>query len=295
MSHIVAFGDSYLDSGTLLRISEAAVAANVPQAKLLPAAPTEATYAAGRWSDGASMAEVMAQQLGVGLSNYAVGGAKATYGNYHAWLDYYMDTGLGGQIDGFEVALRGQRAEPDAIYLISAGANDYFQFHDFRQPGYVDLGESPRLSYAAVAGRAARSVSHAARRLLELGARRIVVFTAYAIECTPFAAAIEPQSTQAVSFGHGFDAALQIELARLGENAPGLQRFLVGDTMRAILADAAQYGITNTTQACQPVLPVPGPRRGDPAHYFWWDECHPSARVQALLGAALVNSVGVSP
>ena len=287
MSHIVAFGDSYLDSGTLLRISQSAISANVPQARLLPAAPGDTVYAAGRWSNGASMAEVMAGQLGVTLANYAVGGAKATYGNYHAWLDYYMDTGLGGQVDGFEVALRGQRADADAIYLLSAGANDYFQFHDFRQPGYVDLGEGPRLSYAAIAGRAARSVSHAARRLIDLGARRIVVFSAYALECTPFAVIIEPQSSQATSFVHGFDASLQMELAQ----APGLQRFLVGDQMRAILADAARYGITETAQACQPMLPSPGPRRGDPAHYFWWDECHPSARVQELLGSALADLV----
>ena len=291
MTDIFAFGDSYLDSGTLLRISEAAVEAKVPQAKLLPASPSDPLYAAGRWSDGASMAEVMAERLGATLTNYAVGGAKATYGNYHAWLDYYADTGLGGQLDGFEVALRGQRANPEAIFLVSAGANDYFQFHDFRQPGFVAVSDNPRLSYAAIAGRAARSAAHAARRLSELGARKIIVFDAYALEATPWAASVEPQEPQALSFTGGYDAALALEIDRLRPTVPALQVFTVGAHMRAILADAARFGITDTRRACQPVLPVPGPRRGPAAQFYWWDECHPTARVHELLGQALAELV----
>ena len=292
--HVYAFGDSYLDSGAVLKISSQAVAANVPQAKPLPAAPSDPAYATGRWSDGPSMAEVLAQRLGVGLTNFAVGGAKATYGNYHAWLDYYTDTGLAGQIDGFEVSLRGGRADPQATYLVSAGANDYFQFHDFRQPGYVALGDDPRLSYAAVAGRAARGVAHAARRLSELGALRIVLFTAYALEATPWAALAGSHNAQVASFTGGFDQALALETERLRNPVPNLVVFEIGARMRAILADAARYGLTETRQPCQPMLPVPGPRRGPTGEFFWWDECHPTARVQQLLGEALTDLIQAS-
>jgi phospholipase/lecithinase/hemolysin len=174
---------------------------------------------------------------------------------------------------------------------VSGGANDYFQFHDFRQPGFVAVSDNPRLSYAAIAGRAARSVARAARRLSELGARQIIVFNAYALEATPWAASIEPQQAQALSFAGGYDAALGLEIDRLRAEAPALKVFPVGAHMRAILADAARFGISDTQHACQPVLPVPGPRRGPAAQFFWWDECHPTARVHELLGQSLAELV----
>lgn len=291
VTQVVAFGDSYLDSGALLRLSTAAVAAKVPNAKVLPAPIDDPVYAPGRWSDGPSMVEVMAGELGLGLTNYAIGGAKATFGNYHAWLDYYADTGLAGQIDGFEVSLRGGHADPDAIYVVAAGANDYFQFHDFRQPGVVALQDGPRLSYAAVAGRAARGVVHAASRLAALGARRLLVFTAYALDATPWATSSEPQVEPAQSFTGAFDVALQLEFERVRAQGSDARLFPVGARMRTILADAASYGIADVHAACQPVLPVPGPRRGPGASYFWWDECHPTARVHELLGHALADVV----
>lgn len=284
---IIAFGDSYLDSGALFRLSDAAVKAGVPHSRVLPAPQASTTYAPGRWSDGDSMVEVMADLLGATLTNYAIGGAKATFGNYHAWLDYYADTGLAGQIDGYEVALRGQRAASESVYVVSAGANDFFQFHDFAQPGYVALADAPRLSVAALGARAARGVAHAVARLALLGAREFVALDAYALAATPWAGmagAAEP----ARSYAAAFDATLALELdpARL---APGVRvtPFRIGERMQQILQDAATHGITNTRDACQPVLPTPGPRRGDAAAFFWWDECHPTARVHSLLGAQL--------
>lgn len=286
---ILAFGDSYFDSGASSRLSAAALAANVPGARRLPGEDASGNYAPGRWSDGPSMVEVMAARLGGSLTNYAVGGGKATYGNYHAWLDYYADSGLSGQIEGYEAALRGQRPGPATLCVVSAGANDFFQYHDYRQPGFVALVDAPRRSVASVAAKAARSVTLAVAKLAEIGAPRIVVLSSYALDATPWAT-LAGATELAHSYGSSFDAALELGLADIPRSAPVvIVRFDVGGQMRAILGDPVAHGIDNVRDACQPMLPVPRPRRGDGARYFWWDECHPTARVHEILGEALAR------
>jgi cholinesterase len=291
MNVLYAFGDSYLDSGAALSVSSAAVAAGVPDARVLPAPPGSTIYATGRWSDGPSMVEELATEMGVPLVNYAVGGAKASGGNYHAWLDYYVDTGLAAQVDSLAIAQRGARLAANAVCVIAAGTNDFFQYQDFRQPGYIVLGEAPRLSPASIAARAARSVGLAAERLHALGARRFLLAEAYAIEAAPFVVDVEAQVGHATSFVNAFDLALTAEVTRL--TGLGLEVLVapIGADMRGLAAAPESIGITEVRRACQPLLPVPGPRRGRPEQFFWWDEYHPTAVVHRALGSALAARI----
>lgn len=290
MGSLVAFGDSYLDSGAALTVSRGAVEAHVPDAKLLPAPPGSPLYADGRWSDGPSMVEHVAHALNRPLHNFAIGGARAAGGNYHAWLSYFVDTGLAAQVESYALTLRGSRVPADTVFVIAAGANDFFQYEDFHQPGYISLDGGLRLSPAVIAARAAYCVAAALRRLTTLGGERFVVSGAYALEQVPFIAEAGVSVERANSFVRAFDAALADELAHV-TGAPVVEVFPAADEMRRLAVDGAAHGLANTTSPCQPMLPSPGPRRGPPDRYFWWDEYHPTAAVHRLLGDSLLNLV----
>ncbi len=291
MSGLYVFGDSYLDSGAALTVSQAAVAAGVPGAKVMPAPPGSPVYATGRWCDGPTMAEHLAADLAVPLVNYAIGGSKAAGGNYHAWLDYFVDTGLAAQVESLAIAQRGASLAADAICVIGTGTNDFFQYQDFRQPGYIVLDEAPRLSPASVAARAARSVGLAVERLHALGGRRFLLAEAYAIEATPFVVDVEAQVGHATSYGSAFDLALAEETRRLTGRGLEVVVAPVGAAMRRLAAAPESVGITDVRRPCQPMLPVPGSRQGRPEAHFWWDEYHPSAVVQRFLGTVLTERV----
>ena len=119
ISQIYAFGDSYSDDGLSLEISTDAVEAGVADSFILPADPELGLYdEEGRWTNGETAVEVLADNLGVDLTNYAVGGAKSGDGNYYSWLDSFQNTGVFGQINQFNSELAGQPADPDALYFI---------------------------------------------------------------------------------------------------------------------------------------------------------------------------------
>ncbi|MGB3654211.1 MAG: hypothetical protein WBA41_23795, partial [Rivularia sp. (in: cyanobacteria)] len=94
ISQIYAYGDSYSDNGASFEISTQAVNAGVPDSFILPAEPALELYdSEGRWTNGSTAVEVLSDQLGVGLTDYAVGGAKSGDGNYYSWLDSFQNTG----------------------------------------------------------------------------------------------------------------------------------------------------------------------------------------------------------
>jgi phospholipase/lecithinase/hemolysin len=294
IDEIVMFGDSYEDDGALLRLTKAAVKANIPEATLIPGAPEEKTYWKGRWSNGPTLVEVLARSLEVPLVNYAIGGAKSGEGNYYAWLDYVAESGLAGQIDSYGHDLGASRAHAHAIYMVSASTNDYCQFHDFHQPGRLPVGDAAGLSYEDLADRAARNVRAAVERLAALGARRIVVFSSYPVGQSPLATTTDPQVSQANRFTGRFDEELRRELKLLKPSDAKITIFPIAGLIRSILRSPLKYGIANTSQPCQPTVPKPGTACAAPDSYVWWDELHPTAQMHRLLGKRLAEHIGIT-
>lgn len=109
ISGIYAFGDSESDNGRRLAI----------QGKPLD------PYWQGRHSNGKVSVEIVAETLGVSLTDYAVGGAFTGRGNID--VDPILDqTGLLDQYDDYLATHA--IADPDALYFIYAGANDFNAF-----------------------------------------------------------------------------------------------------------------------------------------------------------------------
>src|SRR4051812_25429523 len=112
VKRIVAFGDSYADTGNLFR--------------LLGVAPP-AVYANGRFSNGTNFVDTMSQILGVRDDNFAIGGAFTNNGNING-------PGIPGFVTEYQSFLAGGGPAsfprvtgtfgPNDLLVLSIGGND---------------------------------------------------------------------------------------------------------------------------------------------------------------------------
>jgi phospholipase/lecithinase/hemolysin len=225
------------------------------------------------------------------LLNYAVSGAKSTSGNYDAWLDYIADTGLTAQIDTFDATLKGRSVDPHALLVVSFSANDYFQFHDFRKAVHHPVRGEPALEIELLAERVARNVCAGVERLIAHGARRIIVFSSYALAQSPLVSIVDPQGADAKRFTDRFDARLTESVPTLRKPHVQLTIFPIGDQMRSIIAQHPAFIINDVVHPCQITIPKEEPACQVPDDFFWWDELHPTRHTHQILGDMLFDSM----
>ncbi|NES20435.1 MAG: SGNH/GDSL hydrolase family protein [Symploca sp. SIO3E6] len=275
VSHIYAFGDSYSDNGAMLEISTQAVEAGVPGSFIMPLKPDLGLYdPQGHFSNGPSAIEVLSDQLQVGLTDYAVGGAKSGNGNYISWLDNFQNTGVFAQVEQFTADLSGQVADTHALYFIFISANDLFEYVNFDLPGTVE-----ELSVQTV-----NHIGQSVSNLAALGANQFMVVNSSDLGVVP----------SMVKFDHTEEAALFTKLVneflskklemltqQLGVEIVLYDHIAISDQIRS---NPEQYTLTNLNDPCQPVFPVIEPVCSLPNEYYFWDEYHPTARVYQIIG-----------
>ena len=281
ISRIYAYGDSYSDNGASFEISTRAVNAGVPGSFVLPADPTLGLYnAEGRWTNGPTAVEVLAQQLDVGLTDYAVGGAKSGSGNYYSWLDPFQDTGVFGQVEQFATELAGQPADAEGLYFIFASANDFFEYSDFGLPGTL-----PELAAQTV-----DNIGQSVADLSALGAKQFLVVNSSDLAILP----------GVIEFGQAADAQvftdlvndllpgeLEVLAQQLGSEIALYDHVAISDKIRANPQD---YGLSNVDDPCQPIFPIE-PRCSAPDEYYFWDEYHPTQRAHQIIGEDMAQFV----
>ncbi len=308
-SQVVAFGDSYSDAGNangsqaiskslLQPIGPVAVDASLTQVET----PDETHYWQGHWSNGVTAVENLATLLNVPLVDYAVGGAKSDAGNYYAWMDPYISTGVLGQIDRFKGALASNSADANALYVVFISANDLFQHVD---SNIVDSSSTP-LTTAAVQALADQSVANietAVQKLKNLGAMHVMVVGSSDLGLLPWAnwknyqsLAVEPVSfvSEASTFRDRINSRLSAELAPIARNL-GIQIHYFDHTAAStrIRSNAAANGYLNIVDACQP-----GGATGNftaacanPDSYYFWDEYHPTRRTHKLIADEMLATL----
>jgi phospholipase/lecithinase/hemolysin len=251
---LFVFGDSLSDTGRLLSLTG------------LPPSPP---YFNGRISNGPVAVEQLADQLGLQISlatNFAIAGAQTGRINNNDTPTLKLG-GLQDQIDQFKAQASSLNAGPEDLYLVWAGANDFFV-----QP------ENP----IATATTAVSNITAAVSSLIQAGAKNIVVAQ------TPNLGRV-PASLQAGLLESGtllsnlFNASLQATLdtirPRSGTNIIVTDLFTRSE---AIARDPAQFGFTNITSPfLNGLTPTPAP--ADPDQFFFWDIFHPTTRAHGLL------------
>ncbi|MBV1835736.1 SGNH/GDSL hydrolase family protein [Acetobacter estunensis] len=279
-SRLYVFGDSYSDSGASRTVSNEAVNAKIPQAVMLPADDKTGLYWRGRWSNGPTAVEDLANKMGTPIENVAVGGARCGSGNYYTWLDGWRDTGLRGQVLSFIYAR--PRLDPAALYVLGASANDIFLHEDMATPQPLP----------AIAEQCAQEMKGAIELLQQHGARHFLIFGAYSLDRVPAVAKDPHAAAEARAFQAEYDRRAQTAIEPITASAGSrIIWFSWSNATEKLLANTQPERLSDVVHPCQPTLPAPGKVCGDPDAHLWWDEYHPTRRAHALVAQQILDVV----
>lgn len=229
ISALNVFGDSLSDTGALTILS--------------PGDCPPPPYFDCRFSNGPVWAEVLAAELGLsaatayaGGTNYAIGGQRT-------------DQVLNGQLPAF-LGTNGGMADPNALYIIWAGGNDFLQ-------------NTPPGTYSPLT--AADNIIATVLGLSAAGATDFFI----------------PNLPLAAPWAFAFNTALAAGLNGLGG---GLDIILFDAValLIEITSNPAAYGFTNVTDPCFTGVSV----CANPDEYLNWDPVHPTAAAHQVIAAA---------
>jgi phospholipase/lecithinase/hemolysin len=285
-SGIVVFGTSLSDPGNAFVL--VGDANTPPDFMLSPLLIPSAPYARGghHFSNGATWVEQYARSVGLGdsvhaalgttdpaVTNFAVGAARS--------YDDGINFNLTRQVNTF-LERTGGVAASQALYVIEMGGNDIrdaFQLYSLGGRGDLILAAA----LASIAGNI--------QRLHAAGAREFLVWAAPDVGLTPALRSLGPAAMGgATAVSQAFNAALVDVLGYLSSALPGLSvaRLDAYQVLHAIVADPAEFDLTNVTTAC--VTPNIAPFTCAPADAFlFWDGIHPTKAGHAILAREAAN------
>jgi phospholipase/lecithinase/hemolysin len=253
---LVVLGDSLSDTGNLFAATGGAI----------PPSP----YYHGRFSNGPIWVEYLAAALDVPFEDLAYGGAKTDQGNLFDGLSGGDFPGLADEV----VTLMTPRAlDPDAVYVVWAGANDFREALSDALP----RGETPDI--AGIIG----NVVNAVGALYLAGARHVVVPNLPDLGLTPEgreSGAAEVLTVLSQIYNANLEAAL-------AAYTPAAVRMDVFRVMTRIVNDPDEYGFANVTAPCLTSAGV----CATPDSYLFWDHVHPTTAGHALLAEKFAKAI----
>ncbi len=268
-STLYAFGDSLSDVGS----SDSAVMSlyktlggNCDPSHLCP------PYFDGRKSDGPVASEYLAGALfpsGVTAANfrsYAVAGANSGDSNSGFNAGGLLNLpGIQQEVGNYLEDAQG-KADPNALYFLWGGANDY-------------VGGDP-------AAKAAQNIAGYVSTLAGAGAKNILVPNLADLSLTPFG---QDDAVQAHAFSLTFNSELATQLGNVQHEFPNTHIFSFDSysLLNDVVQHADKYGFTNASDPCLTALfPC-----GNPDHHVWWDDFHPTTRAHEIIGTAFATAV----
>lgn len=271
-SSVYAFGDSLSDIGNVYGFFSGS----------FPAPPA---YAAGRFSNGPVAVEVMTQSLtGAPLTlshDYAWGGAltgispTTLVDNNNAPLNGH---GLLAQTGTFRSDLGAGKADPNALYVVWAGAND------FKDPAVLTNAGGQQW------GRVIGNIEQAIGNLAADGARHFFVPNMPNLGLIPSLSGTSLASP-ASALTAGYNTAFAASLAAFdaGNANIDIQTFdvygLMTNVINNVKANGSFEGLTDVTSKCQTTPTCVA------SQAFFWDEQHPTARAHQIIGTAFAAAV----
>ena len=282
-SGIVAFGDSLSDNGNF-----AALAGGVFPGPAYG-------YAQGRFSNGPVAVEYLAQSLGIGLTDFAVGGARtgpsldSSSDNYAddsgeaaafgLPANYFNGTGVRAQVDAYLAATHGT-ADASALYFVWAGPNDFF------------LPAS--LINSQTSANALGNLQLSITALYDAGARSFLVPNMANLGLTPALLAEGSLASGVATYRSvEYNTGLALMLGQLAQNLAGAQ-FHTADVFSLLNSagvNPGQYGLTDVTTPCQTLAGCPA----DPAGYLFWDDVHITTAGHQIVAGAFAAALAPVP
>lgn len=232
---IYSFGDSLSDTGNSFRLTGGVIPPNL----LYPSN--------GRFSNGPVWTEFLATKFGASLEPLAVGGARTNNTNNFSSMFPQLG-GLTQQIAAIQVG------EPDALYILWTGANDY-------------LNGGSQNPVPTVT-----NLSNAVLALASVGARNIAVGNLPNLGSIPGTSRDPVIAAALNALTQSHNALLAQSLSVIRQTQPHLSLYtldfnlLVSDA----IANPSRFGFTNVTESCLFTL------CRTPDTYLFWDEIHPT-------------------
>lgn len=307
------FGDSLSDTGNLAE----ALGHNFPNPPFYNDSFTNGPPAVSILSQGLGLAAnpslfvtgfVDAHGLGLptGGTNYAVAGATA--GNKilagTTTTEGVPGANLPQQVGAF-LAHSGSVASASALYTVFIGGNDVRTAAHQGDASFVTTGEATEIA--------------SIKALMAAGAKNFLVVNVPDVGLIPEFTQESPagQAAAAHADSIAYDQMLNSDVTTLIASNPNdsFKLFDLYSANNAFIANAASFGITNTTDPCYTntsagVASASAPATASAAcgginpatgqatninQFLYWDHIHPSAKVQAAFGAELLATVVPEP
>ncbi len=270
-SQLVVFGDSLSDTGNFFNAL----------GQVFPPTPP---FFNGRLSNGPLWLEYLAPELGLTqTTNLAFIGATTGRDNVASLIvgqNLGNLPGLQDEVDQFALTLAQAglpQADPQALYVVWAGANDF-----------LTLPTEPLAAFNAVLD-SVENIAQSVVTLAGLGAQTIVVPNLPNLGRTPFAVARD-RVPQGQIFSTTFNLLLQGTLGQL-ESDLGIDLVQVDvyGLVESIAQRPSEFGFTNITQ---PLIAAAAINPGvNPSEFAFMDDFHPTTAVHQLIADAVERAV----
>jgi len=287
-TRLVVFGDSLSDPGNYY--------AAYHEVSQRPFAPVpDAPYAIGglHFSNGATWVEQLGREMHAGNStgpalrhlggsNFAVGRARARAGA--ANFPYYD---LSTQV-GLFLGQTGNRAQPEALYVIWIGAND---LKDALESLAVDATFA---TAGAIIQQAVDATAGNLQALWAAGARHFLLVDMPDLGYTPYVAGLGPVALYAAAQLTGaYNGGLAQVVAALGA-LPGIDivRFDINATLQGVALNPAASGVPDFTTPCLRFAVVVGAVCRNADQHMFWDAIHPTRAGHELIAEAAFATLG---
>ncbi|MBH8552313.1 SGNH/GDSL hydrolase family protein [Nostocaceae cyanobacterium CENA357] len=258
---IYVFGDSFSDTGNVFHFTSGAI----------PPKP----YFNGRFSNGPVWVEYLASELNLTFNpntNFAFGGTTTGVDN----IGLSILPGLQQQISSFTTA--NNSANPNALYVVWAGTNDYLDYF---------LGNIPNPTNSVA------NLSAAITSLTAIGAEDIMVVNLPDLGKFPVTGGDTPSSNEFSTLTSAHNSSLAASLNSLSQQlSPDINIIPVDVNylFNQAIANPKKFGFTNVTDSCigdSPIVPIdisPQPVVCIPDEFLFWDEIHPTTTTHQLIG-----------
>lgn len=251
ITEVYVFGDSLSDTGMVFRATGGMY-------------PPNPTYFQGRYSNGRVWIEYLAESLHLSSKqthNFAYGGA--TTGNVG---NSYVPSLL-NQVQTFTQTH--QHTNPDALYVLWAGANDYLQ----------------GVSSATIP---VKNVTTAINSLTDVGAKKILVANLPDLGQLP-ATRNSTNSVNLSALTQAHNQGLRRSLKVLSQQHSDLEivQLDANALYRDAIANPAAFNFTNVSSPC-----LSGSSTcGKPDQFLFWDGIHPTAAAHRIIGETAFSTI----
>ena len=308
------FGDSTVDTGNLFNLTSSFASLGVPA---LPPSPPYAQKS----SNGPIWIEIVQDALGLSPTlitdfltdlardpdtppptqgiNFAFTGSLSS--DIHVADDNIpplapLLPGFQEQIETFTALSAAIPTDPEALYVVSVGGNDYNEaFFAPESLRGLTLDELPN----AVTD----NIVDGLKQLNNLGAQNFFVFNQPPLGETPFADFLDAQAQQDISsllnqLTDTHNILLSEKLSAFGQSQPDVN--IIPFNFNALLLDIIDkpqsFGLKNVTESClinfRPGIQFDGVC-DNPEDFFFWDDVHPTEAAHKIIGKSALNALSV--